>query len=71
TFRGGQVLVDGYENEGIEDYTFVVVKTETDGVSSIISDEDGAVIYNLQGVRVSNPQKGNIYIINGKKAILR
>jgi hypothetical protein len=28
------------------------------------------VIYNLQGVRVKNPGKG-IYIINGKKTILR
>lgn len=29
------------------------------------------VIYNLQGVRVSNPAKGNIYIVNGKAVVIK
>ena len=38
-------------------------------VSNTLSESDGA-IYNLQGVRVSKPTKG-IYIINGKKVIVK
>ena len=28
-----------------------------------------AAVYNLQGVRVTHPRKGNIYVINKKKVI--
>lgn len=36
----------------------------------VATDDDNAVIYNLQGQRVTNPSKG-IYIINGKKVIIK
>ena len=39
-------------------------------ISTIKAAEGKDVIYNLQGVRVNNPSKG-IYIINGKKAVIR
>ena len=39
-------------------------------ISTVKAAEDKDVIYNLQGVRVNNPSKG-IYIINGKKAVMR
>lgn len=58
---------------GADGAVFTVnVAKEDAGVDSIGSDLDASpVIYNLQGVRVNNPQKGAIYIINGKKTILR
>ena len=42
------------------------------GIKSIAADtENGnAIIYNLAGQRVSNAQKG-IYIVNGKKVVIR
>lgn len=42
-----------------------------DGIDSVEADEaDGqAVIYNLQGIPVENPQSGHIYIVNGKKIL--
>jgi len=41
-------------------------------VERLALDEDGlAVIYDLQGRRVQNPRKGGLYIINGKKTILK
>lgn len=43
----------------------------TSGVGAIESVKADDAIYNLQGVRVANPQKGQIYIINGKKVYLR
>ena len=47
---------------------------ETTGIKEIVSEEentiDDDVIYNLSGVRVTNPQKG-IYIKNGKKYIIK
>ena len=42
----------------------------TVGIQSVKRVMDENVIYNLQGVRVKNPGKG-IYIINGKKTIVR
>lgn len=43
------------------------------GVDSIDADatEGADVIYNLNGVRVVNPVKGNIYIVNGKTVLLK
>ena len=46
--------------------------TDATGIKSISADghlNDG-VIYNLQGVRVSNPQKG-VYIRNGRKVVIK
>ena len=41
-------------------------------VERLALDEDGlAVIYDLQGRRVQNPRKGGLYIINGRKSILK
>ena len=33
------------------------------------SETENTAIYNLQGIRIDNPVKGGIYIINGKKVI--
>lgn len=49
---------------------FIPMGGETTGITNI-TDEDsnaGKVYYNLNGMRVDNPQKG-IYIVNGKKVI--
>lgn len=49
---------------------FIPIGGETTGITSITG-EDGngrKVYYNLNGMRVDNPQKG-IYIVNGKKVI--
>lgn len=40
------------------------------GIEAVRADEGKLVIYNLQGVRLKEPQKGQINIINGKKVIL-
>ncbi len=40
------------------------------GIEEVKADEGKLVIYNLQGVRLKEPQKGQINIINGKKVIL-
>lgn len=32
---------------------------------------DGTVVYNLQGVRVKDVKKGGMYIVNGKKQIVK
>lgn len=42
----------------------------TIGIKTVRNDFGKDVIYNLQGVRVSKPSKG-IYIINGKKTVVR
>ena len=40
------------------------------GVEEIVIEEGKLEIYNLQGIRLSTPQKGEINIINGKKVKL-
>ena len=42
----------------------------TIGIKGVNNDREQDVIYNLQGVRVSKPGKG-IYIINGKKTVIK
>ena len=49
---------------------FIPIGGETTGITSVTGEEgnDRKVYYNLNGMRVDNPQKG-IYIVNGKKVI--
>ena len=68
--------------DGIYDVTFTfnsvtkevsatAVRTDTDGISQIAGDVKAkSVVFNLQGHRVSTPKQG-IYIINGKKVIVK
>lgn len=78
-------IVDKVESETRENgndavYTFVVtadskVSVEKDrnvGISSIGADASETVIYNLQGVRVTNANlPAGIYIVNGKKVVVK
>lgn len=41
-----------------------------DAVEAIVEEADGEVIYNLNGIRVKNAEKG-LYIVNGKAVIVR
>ena len=43
------------------------------GIEDIEADAFGEddVIYNLQGIRVTNPVKGNIYIVNGRTVVIK
>jgi Uncharacterized conserved protein len=52
---------------------FLALNPDESGIGDIIADsqEEDGPIYNLQGIRVSNPQPGQIYIRNGRKFILR
>ena len=49
---------------------FIPINGETTGITSVTGEEGNGrkVYYNLNGMRVDNPQKG-IYIVNGKKVI--
>lgn len=46
------------------------IVTGIDGVSKVQA-EDRLPLYNLQGQRVSHPVKGQIYVQNGKKVLMR
>ena len=70
------------EEDGIYDLTFTfnsvtkevsatAVRTDTDGISQIAGDVKAKnVVFNLQGHRVSTPKQG-VYIINGKKVVVK
>ena len=54
---------------GDDDWTIEFTVTET-GISTVKADTNNDVIYNLNGQQVVKAQKG-LYIINGKKAIVK
>lgn len=65
--------VEEYTAEGASAKGFIVagVEGETTGINSAKAEQtESDVIYNLNGARVSNPQKG-IYIKNGKKFVVK
>lgn len=63
----GEFYVASFEG-GKTNLNFGLYTTSTTGISSVKADKAGEVkIYNLQGQRLSAPQKGQICIVNGKK----
>jgi hypothetical protein len=67
----------GVDNESVTCYTTSdqdETMTKRDGtmtgVDAINESEGRLEIYDLQGVRLKEPQKGQINIINGKKVVL-
>lgn len=78
--RGNAIL--NITEAGIYDVTFTfnsvtkevsatAVRTDTDGISQIAGDVKAkSVVFNLQGHRVSTPKQG-VYIINGKKVVVK
>ena len=58
-------------NQATKEVSATAVPSVTDGISQIASDiKTKKVIYNLQGQRISAPKQG-VYIINGKKVVLK
>lgn len=57
---------------GYDAYQFIPVAmgSITTGISELAAGKQEATIYNMQGVRVNNMQKG-LYIVNGKKVVVK
>ena len=72
SLREGAVLVDGVINAATYDYMFSVAEPVTDSIDTIGSENDVKEIYNLNGVKLNEKNVGKgIYIINGKKVIVK
>jgi Skp family chaperone for outer membrane proteins len=56
--KDGEDKEDGEEDKDEEDTTVI------EKIESTVKD---GTIYNLQGIKVDKPEKGNLYIKNGKK----
>ena len=57
------------EYAGTYYYTIYYTISESTGISNAETSASNDAIYNLQGIRVDNPVKGNIYIKGGKKIV--
>lgn len=58
-------------NQATKEVSATAVRTDTDGISQIAGDVKAkSVVFNLQGHRVSTPKQG-VYIINGKKVVIK
>ena len=65
---------DAAGNKSAENKTLQITTGDTtSGIGSITTDEIPAetVVYDLNGRRVTHPAAGQIYIVNGKKMIVR
>ncbi len=55
--------------------THISIRVNGDGTTSIddavLTTDKEAVVYDLSGRRVSVPQKGGVYIMNGKKVVIK
>ena len=49
---------------------FISINGATSGIDTMKADTTTAVVYNLSGQRVQNPQKG-LYIVNGRKVVMK
>lgn len=67
-----QVCVDGSGAGSWAFYIHYKIDDTSTGISEITKENTASdAVYTLQGVRVSNPVKGQIYIKNGKKFIMK
>ena len=70
TLQAGKGYLKVSESAGNAKQNFIAFE-ETTGVKTVEANGNANnVIYNLQGVRVANPQKG-IYVKNGKKYVIK
>jgi hypothetical protein len=51
--------------------TLTVSAKEPDGISTIAAEAVAGQVYTLSGQRVEKPRKGVLYIVNGRKTIIR
>lgn len=81
TYRaaGADAVVKPFEayftttNPNVTNVLFDVVGGVSTGIEDVTTDslEEDDVIYNLQGIRVITPEQGKIYIVNGKKVVVK
>ncbi len=77
TITASGMFAVGVEGDEVTSYTaqdqseaFTKTGDTMTGIDEVKSDKGVLEIYNLQGIRLKAPQKGEINIINGKKVIL-
>ena len=71
--EAGTYTLDLSELEGLTGekvFTWTIVETET-AIENVETETENAVIYDLTGRRVNEIVKGGIYIINGKKVMVK
>lgn len=70
TLQAGKGYLQVSESAGNAKQNFIAFE-ETTGVNTVrVNDDSDAAVYNLQGIRVVNPQKG-VYVKNGRKFIVK
>lgn len=66
---GFRYLTDGSKSRAWELKNFVLSGDKTGGVNAIEADNATAVYYNLQGVRVAQPENGLYIVVKNNKAV--
>jgi hypothetical protein len=70
-FEGNiQLQAGNYKISVTKDLKMTITNAPADGISEVKANQNNAVIYNLNGVRVDKAQKG-LYIVNGRKVVIK
>ena len=64
-------LPDGFGSGSNARLTIVFEDETTTTIQGVTTQKATDAIYNLNGLRVENPVKGGLYIVNGKKVVLK
>lgn len=65
------VLPEGFGSGSNARLTIVFEDETTTTIQGVTTQKATDAIYNLNGLRVDNPVKGGLYIVNGKKVVLK
>lgn len=70
TLSGGKAYLK-LDNAEVREVVFI--DTETTGINTTLmnSEKVKSEVYNLNGQRISSPKQGGLYIVNGKKTIIK
>lgn len=81
TWNKETIVIDPWVNRGLWDnsshkalpalYELKAYRTDPNSLGTILFQEDDDVVYDILGKRVSQMRRGNIYIRNGKKVVVR
>lgn len=71
TLPAFRAYVKAREGRELQTFRFDIL-TDYTGIEGVASDlDENDEIYNLQGIRVKNPARGGVYIVNGKKVLVK
>lgn len=65
------ITIKAMDGSNVKASVTVMVLPDPTGIEDIVGENDNEQIYDLRGIRVEKMQRGRVYIINGKRVIIK